>query len=125
MDDFLAKTLEDLNAESPALPGLSDSFIRSMFNNYIIFGRDAFRRSISADRRRSIINVALFDVLSVELAQLSSQDAAEKKESIRLATLQLLDAPSFREAITRSTNSASNVRTRFAMFREAIKPFLP
>ena len=70
MDDFLAKTLEHMNQlDETELDRLGRGFRRSMRNNNLLFGRHAFRKSLASQYdSRSVINIALFDVCSVALA---------------------------------------------------------
>ena len=74
MDGFLGETLERMNNwKEKNLAELRDSFDRSMNTNRILFPNHAFRKSLAesdANARRSILNIALFDVCSVLFSEL-------------------------------------------------------
>jgi hypothetical protein len=122
MDAYLGKVLAELNRR-PNLNELTAAFLRSMRINSEIFGANAFRRSMNPAVKRSIINVALFDVMTTEFADWDENHAMGQKDGILAVTVSLLSDPAFVEAISRSTNSATNVKQRFTMYREALSPF--
>ncbi len=119
MDAFLGKALAEMNKRED-ISEFTTAFRRTMKINAAVFGSDAFRRSMSPHVKRSIINVALFDVMTVEFADWDENMALAKKQEITDITLGLLEDASFSEAITRSTNSATNVKLRFNAYRSAL-----
>lgn len=122
MDRFLAQGLLFMNRISEKeLLGLSENFRRSMLNNFNIFGRQAFRKHTSPNQRRSVINVALFDVYSVILGNISIENGRAMAEKIRELFYRLIEDEVFNEAISISTNATSKVRTRFELARETFK----
>lgn len=125
MDDFLAKALKKMNSMQPSeLDQLSSRFRKSMRNNYKIFGAYSFRKHSSQSGRRSVINVALFDVFSVLLAQLDEQAATQNRQIISDIFVSLMNDPTFIESISVSTNSTSKVRTRFALAKTALQALI-
>ena len=122
MDGFLGKALEKINAMSEKeRTVLLAEFTTSMRWNHKIFVSHAFRKSMrdeSENARRSILNIALFDVLSVYFADVASLGGAER--DIKSRVIDLLDDDDFRLAITYATNSTSAVKTRFQMLDEAL-----
>ena len=126
MDEFLAQTLEHLNSEDDdVLYELESAFVRSMRNNHELFGRHAFRRSlVIGRRRRSIINISLFDVFSWAFAKISDNVVNEYGDRIAQLVINLVVDPIFEEAITYSTNSTSQVRDRFGMVEQALGPYM-
>jgi hypothetical protein len=122
MDGFIGRALEKLNAMSEKeRTTLLAEFTTSMKWNHKIFGSHAFRKSVrdeSENARRSIINIALFDVLSVYFSDVTSLGGAERK--IKSRVIDLLEDDDFSLAITYSTNSTSAVKTRFEMLDEAL-----
>ena len=118
MDTFLGDALKAMN-QSPSLSDLTERFIRTMSHNYILFRSNAFRRSIIPYTKRSVLNVALFDVFTYELGSWTKEDVVNNLEAIRLAAIELLQNDRFIESISRSTNSVKSVRTRFTMAHEA------
>jgi hypothetical protein len=130
MDAFLAETLGRMNSEmkeSQDYDDLSAHFRNSMSANHLLFGRHAFRKTLADPPNtwgRSVINVALFDVFSVLLADIPVESLEDKKLSIQMAAGDLLKDAAFQEAISRSTNSTRNVRIRFGLAKEMIETIL-
>jgi uncharacterized protein DUF262 len=125
LDQFLADALDKMNQlREEDLKGLADSFQRSMRNNYHVFGRHAFRKHIGPNERKNPLNVALFDVFSVELAGLDEEFVKERREDFRASFYQLMLNPVFMEAITSSTNDPKKVCNRFSEARSSIARIL-
>jgi hypothetical protein len=124
MDGFLGQTLERMNNwKEKNLAELRDSFDRSMNINRILFSNHAFRKSLTendANARRSILNIALFDVCSVLFSELPKSLTDKQMNSLRQSVIKMLGDDDFSFAITYSTNSTQQVQTRFEMAREAI-----
>jgi len=122
MDDFLAESLRQMNANPEMLPGLSEKFRVSMENNLSVFGRHAFRKHAPDQDYRSVINAAIWDVMSTGLARYSVDVVDEKADALRYAFHALIEDEGFNAAITLSTNAVSKVKARFsaaeAMFTE-------
>jgi hypothetical protein len=126
MEDFLDETLRKMNKELSTdkyLP-ITELFKRSMHNNYAVFGRNTFRKSISQTWNRSVINIALFDVLSVFFTRYAESQVESRKEQIIEGLRELIGNPTFLDAISRSTNSKANVVARFQMVNEKLSPIL-
>lgn len=125
MDDFLAKTLERMNALGDAELGrLSEAFRRTLTHNYELFGDHAFRKHKAQARKRSVLNASLFDVMSTGLARYETDVVRANKRSIRQGFFALMEDTGFIDAITYGPNGTTKVRTRFqkahAMLREAL-----
>lgn len=128
MDEFLARTIEKLNKMSDGdLTDLEHTVTTSMGSNFALFGHHSFRKSLRENRpyvRRSVVNIALFDVLSWVFARLPcaavEQDGDAIAESIRLLILN----DEFERAITYSTNSTAPVHTRFGMAADELSGWL-
>lgn len=124
MDDFLAKSLKVMNGKTEAsLDELTTLFRKSMRNNYAIFGAYAFRKHWSQTGRRSVINVALFDVFSVLMTQVEESIASIARKRIAEVFVSLMNDPVFIDSISLGTNSTSKVRARFATARTALQAF--
>ncbi len=126
MEDFLNDTLRRMNRamKSDDYENLTAKFRHTMEANGQIFGRHAFRKTLANPENpsgRSVINVALFDVFSTLLADIPPEVVNAKATSISKASAALIGQPEFDEAISRSTNSTRNVRTRFALAREKLQ----
>ncbi|MEO5361314.1 MAG: DUF262 domain-containing protein [Nitrospirota bacterium] len=114
MDGFLAETLKYMNTMvDDDLEKLSKSFIDSMENNYIVFGKYAFRKHTSSDNNRYKINVSLFDVYSVFLAKYEREQVITKADIIRDNFYILMKDEKFIKSITSATNDKGRVSTRF------------
>ena len=125
MDDFLAQVLKEMNRlPEIALNDLRSRFILSMQNNSRIFGDHAFRKHRSPTSRRSVLNVALFDVFSVLLTRLDPATVDTHSPEIRNTFFRMMDNPVFLDAISLSTNSTSKVRLRFEIAESELKDFL-
>ncbi|MFK4561894.1 hypothetical protein ABIF94_002493 [Bradyrhizobium ottawaense] len=125
MEPFLASGLEAMNAmSSEELTELRNSFAESMRLNRALFGDHAFRKSLSAASsggRRQVLNIALFDVCSVLLAQHASKiDVANSTAKVKLAFKVLLADDRFTRSITYSTNSTQAVSTRFGLAEKVL-----
>lgn len=122
MDAFLAQALKRMNKMPPELlDELSFKFRRSMRNNYLVFGAHCFRKHRSDTGRRSVINVALFDVFSVLLSHLDEESVVRSCQSIRDSFYNLMDNSDFVDSISVSTNSTKNVQTRFEIAEAALR----
>jgi hypothetical protein len=73
---------------------------------------------------RSVINVALFDVFSTEFTSWPEDLAKARRKDIRQKAKEMLENETFLDAISRSTNSTRNVRTRFEFVSSHIRPLL-
>jgi transcriptional regulator with XRE-family HTH domain len=125
MDRFLADVLEAMNKMCEAdLDALTVAFDQAMAFNFELFGRHAFRKSLSYDEgaNRSVLNIALFDVCSVVLPRLLDRAGAPHKlQSIRNAIIDILVNDSdFVHAITYSTNSRKQVEKRFSILEHLV-----
>ncbi|ADL55558.1 DUF262 domain-containing protein [Gallionella capsiferriformans] len=123
MDDWLAKGLEAINKSSlEEMEQLSHRFRRAMNNNFIVFGRQAFRKHTFSEQRRSILNASLFDVMSTGLARYTEASVEANANLLREKFYALMEDEDFIRAITYGSNATRAVRTRFqiakAMFNE-------
>lgn len=125
MDRFLSETLIHLNENCgiEEFDRLTQAFELTMRRNRSLFGRHAFRTSMQSDHAhagRAIINVALFDVFSVLLADLSDEILEKFRAKLVAGSRELLADWHFIESITRSTNSTKRVQYRFQAVRELL-----
>lgn len=123
MEDFLNSALKEMNAGCD-YNRLTKDFLKSMRINKAIFGRHAFRKSMSGGNSRSVINVALFDIFSTVFAPWPESSVIACAKDIQKATKEMLHDDEFNEAISRSTNSTKNVKTRFQFVENHITPLL-
>ena len=125
MDDFLARAIECLNGKDEAwLKLLGSRFRLSMRNNYTLFERHAFRKSLAGDQeRRSLINISLFDVMSTMLSVTPKAEVDRNADEIWERVVGLVNDDTYSHAITYSTNSTSQVKARFRMATDALGDF--
>jgi hypothetical protein len=125
METFLNETLRKMNVEPPQYDRLTSAFLQSMHNNLNLFGEHAFRKSMmNLDNSRSVINIALFDVFSVIMADVTPETIARNKEQILAAATGLFGREDFISSISGSTNSTRNVLQRFQLVRDMLKPII-
>ena len=128
MDDFLARTIERLNnLEESRLATLENEFSASMEQNYQLFDRHSFRKSLRSKNRnaaRSAINIALFDVLSWAFSKIPSAAVEDNADEIKDRIVDLVLDEEFENAISYSTNSTVQVRTRFLMVEEELSDWI-
>jgi hypothetical protein len=122
MDTFLAQGLSALAGRTEAeRAALLKQFDETMALNAALFGEHAFRKSLSygPGAARSVINISLFEVCAVTMADLNTLTEVQEF-SLRRAIVELLHDPQFANAITYSTNSTTQVRARFDRMEKAI-----
>lgn len=128
IDDFLARALERLNGlDEQHLSALKTKFWQSMKNNRKLFGFHAFRKSLKEEdsqARRSVINIALFDVLSWAFSKIPDTVVEDDADEITSRVVELIFNYEFERAITYSTNSTVQVQTRFRMVEEKLSDWI-
>ena len=125
MDDFLARAIEHLNGKDEAwLKRLGNRFHLSMRNNYTLFEKHAFRKSLAWDKdRRSVINISLFDAMSTMLSVTPKAAVDDNAGEILAGVVDLVNDATYTHTITYSTNSTSQVKARFRMTMDALSGF--
>ena len=114
MDDFLARTLEKMNAlKQPELAKLSTEFRTSLTNNLMVFGDHAFRKHREGQTNRSVINASLWDVMSTGLSRFTTESVEYRAGRLRATFYNLMEDSEFITAITYGTNDTRKVKDRF------------
>ena len=114
MDEFLAECLRNMNKQSDdELSRLSNAFRSGLDNNYLLFGRHAFRKHAREQEWRGVLNASLWDVMSTGLSRYSREQVEAQADSFREAFYSLLDDEAFNTAITYGPNNPRKVRHRF------------
>lgn len=126
MDVFLATALETMNQmPTSELNNLQKVFERSMYANKLLFGEHPFRKSlVSPIGRRAPINIALFDVCSLLLANLEETYMQPRAGKLRETIIKLLQHEEFNHAISISTGHTKRVHTRFRLARAALEEMI-
>ncbi|AOE64027.1 DUF262 domain-containing protein [Pseudomonas corrugata] len=123
MDYFLASGLDMFNGLPPNERNeISEAFIHSMRVNKFLFKDHAFRKSLGAlpHANRSVLNIALFDVLSVVFAGVDKDSVLQNQAALRAAVKGLIADEDFANSISYSTNSTKQVSNRFSIGRSKI-----
>ncbi len=120
MDDFLAKCLRKMNDMGTAeLSRLSADFRRSLDNNFALFDRHAFRKSIlNENEGRSVLNAAFWDVMTTGLSRVDRSKTDLLADTIRSSIKDLLNNEEFNKAISHSTGNTKWVHKRFNMVQK-------
>jgi hypothetical protein len=125
MDGFLALGLKKLgNLSTEERNSLFHRFENVMKLNRRLFGDHAFRKSLVWHQQnvvRSVINISLFEVCAVTMANISPALDALGEESLHDRIIELMRSQEFEKAITYSTNSTIAVRSRFKLMEQAVK----
>lgn len=125
MDKFLADCLRRMNRmDQLELSRLSAEFRRGLANNFMLFGRHAFRKHEPGQERRGIINASFWDVMSTGLSRHAEGTVEERSELLRENIFRLLADEEFNIAITYGPNDARKVRTRFRLTQEVFEEVL-
>ena len=128
-DAFLNKAMDDANKmEQNAFADLEKSFLRAMDASFDIFGKYAFRKQYKKNAARKIINKALFEAWSINLAKLSDleiEHLIERKEYLTDRFIKLLsEDKEFEDAVSQGTGAVKKVQYRFKRIKEIIKEIL-
>ena len=121
MDDFLAQCLHRMNKmEDVALEELSRDFHRGLSNNFLVFGRHAFRKHELGQEKRGVLNASLWDVMSTGLSEYEERLVKEREDILRQSVHRLLKDEEFVNSISSGTNDSKNVKTRFDKSRTTL-----
>lgn len=129
LDSFLNNSMAQINTMSDyELEKMKRDFKESMKYSRLIFGSWAFRKADSFPYRRKPINKALFEVWSVNLAKIST----EEKEVLLKNRDMLMDSfaeimkhdEKFIRSVTSGTGSRQQVMERFSRIENLIRRFL-
>ena len=114
MDEFLAESLRRMNRQSDEnLSRLSGAFGKGLANNYLLFGRNAFRKHAPEQQWRGVLNASLWDVMCTGLSRYSKERVEVRVDAFRDKFYMLLENDDFNKAISLGTNGLRQVRHRF------------
>lgn len=125
LDTYLNDAMSNLrNLHQAQRNKIKEDFIKAMNVAYQIFEKDAFRKRYNIKDKRKLLNKALFDSLSVNLAILSSEDIKKlirKKEAIKKKFVELMKTDQkFETAITSGTGKLASIQYRFDKVKEIL-----
>lgn len=123
MDEWLAEALKKMNTlDDSELQKLATDFRKTLRNNNLLFLEQSFRKHRPEQNRRGVLNVALWDVMTVGLAHYSNEQVNRHADKLKTGFYDLLSDEYFNNSITSGTNSRRNVMYRFEatqkMFQE-------
>jgi hypothetical protein len=100
-------------------------FIKGMKAAFELFGKYAFRKILKKNDRTNPLNKALFETVSVNLAQLSDEELElliSKKDVLNRKFIKLMNTNSeFVSSISTGTGKLKAVKVRFDTFEELLK----
>ena len=125
MDDFLARSLQEMNAgNEDELEKLSTEFRTGLTNNFKVFGRHAFRKHFENQDNRSVLNASLWDVMSTGLSRYSEHLVEARASALKEEFFKLMIDDEFIKSITYSPNGPDRVKYRFKESRRMFKEVL-
>lgn len=129
LDDHLNTSmarLEKLSVEER--DQIKKDFIKAMDAAYRLFGKYAFRKRYKKKDRKHLINKALFDTWSVNLARLSEKDIEtliSRKEIVIEKFIELMNTDNdFTGSISTGTGKINAIKTRFSRIETLLKEIL-
>jgi hypothetical protein len=124
-DVFLRDAMRNLNQlDGKVIARLEFEFKRAMEAASMIFGEHAFRKRYRGQERRSPVNKALFEAVSVNLARQSDEEIGvlrDRRSRVSHAFSALLEDRDFERAISQGTGDPGKVRRRFAEIDETLR----
>lgn len=125
MDSFLVSAMRAINNMSQAETfDMLKAFKKSMKAAQTIFADDAFRKRYDIGSSRLPINKALFEAVSVSLANLNDDELGEleiKSQFVRERFMSLCSDRTFDSAISQGTGDIGKVNRRFDMMSSMLK----
>ncbi len=129
MPKFLDKAMEELDSikDDNEFANLKKRLIDTLiFSEQILGTGHRFSRSIANPKLNKLVNLSLFDVLTVCFNKIENKEKFISKKSIFVEGLKklLLDDTPFIDSITKSTSSKRAQETRFEIIRSSIAEIL-
>jgi hypothetical protein len=116
LDSFLNRGMDELNNISN-IEKIEKDFEKAMDASILIFGNDAFRKRFSKNDKRKPINKALFEVWSVVLSKLNTDEITiliNNKDDLMDKFINLLSSDeNFNMSITSATGDKTRIKKRF------------
>ncbi|MEN9609717.1 MAG: hypothetical protein RLZZ628_531 [Bacteroidota bacterium] len=128
LDSFMNKGMAAIRtASKQKLEQMEKDFLAAMDTAWDIFDKDAFRKRFDPSANRKSINKALFEVLSVKLAQLTPDKRKQLivlKEIFKQKFIELCKDPIFLRSISDGTAKKDSVYYRFTKVEKIIQETL-
>jgi hypothetical protein len=127
MDTFLNDAMKQLNAmPDSGREEVRRDFVEAMYRAHTLFGPDAFRKRFRGQERRSPVNRALFEAISVNLSELAPTEFTQlcmHTSDLENGMFDLMADEVFLRSISLSTGSRQAVSVRFASIRNLFRSF--
>ncbi|WP_375446927.1 DUF262 domain-containing protein [uncultured Fibrella sp.] len=127
MSSFLDKNMEKLaKLTNVERNGLANDLVQSLHIGFEWFGRHQFSRSYGHQNSKLLLNGALFEVWTSQIARLSNDqvDIINRKiEQFRAEYKSLFKSELFDNSITRATSDYNAVQTRFGAIESLLKKY--
>jgi hypothetical protein len=124
---FLDEAMDKLgDLESEKMSSMRNDFLEALETADIIFGKDAFKKTLAEPTHKKVVNKPLFETVSVCLALIGHEDRlrlVQQGDKFRADFKDLLNDVDFNESISRSTANTDNVQTRFRMVTALIEKY--
>tara|TARA_R110000824_G_scaffold3839_2_gene18324 strand:+ start:573 stop:1706 length:1134 start_codon:yes stop_codon:yes gene_type:complete len=124
LDGFLNQAMKRINLGTPAhRKNLKQKFKLAMDRSFRIFGNDTFRKISLESNRRSPVNRALFDAISLNIIGISDERFSRienDKEKYISRFIDLMKDEEFIRSISLSTASRRMVLTRFQIIEKLL-----
>jgi Protein of unknown function DUF262 len=128
LDSFLSKGMALIGRlDEGKREEIEKAFRSSMRACLRIWGDDAFRRREDESTKRSPINKALFEVISVSIGKLKEaeiEDIVSNSGILRKGLIELMRSQRFKRSITQATGNLDAVLTRFKSIEELLSQIL-
>jgi hypothetical protein len=125
MDEWLAEALNRMNKlDDTELSEMSNKLKVALLNNQHLFREQAFRKHIPEQTKRGVLNVSLWDVMTVGLENYSLSQVKLHEKALRENFYDLLNDKQFVDSITLGTNSSSSVTNRFKAVNKMLMEIL-
>ena len=112
LDDFLGKTMRYINrANDQEIARMKEDFLRIMRYTNDFFGENSFRLPTLNSRGR--INIAMFETICIFISKVEDNYPMNNRERIIQNYSNLVTDEDYISAVSSSTGSIKNVRTRF------------
>lgn len=129
LDAFLRQAMKQIDTlPAGEIERLTAEFVQAMRAAAAIFGEHAFRKQFRGQDRRLPVNKALFEAISVNLADMKSRELSlliERRDKVQEEFINLIENAGFLQTISGGTGDVEKVRRRFAsikdLFREVVK----
>ncbi len=124
LDTFLGGAMKKINRmKDEEINDLEKRFVRVMNLTLDFFGDRNFR--LPTENSRGLVNVALFDAITVFFDKKSNSELTENKDYITSQYHNiLLNDADFRNSVRTSTNNEKSVKTRFSKTFEILTPII-